>query len=637
MMYKVIIEYNQHYITIDDMVGGKITQAINSIDSFNFTVYPNSKGYDSLFPFVTKVKVVDETTDKDLFVGRVLKIEDSMDENGLILKDVTCESRMAWLCDSVLTPKTYPATENGARTIIEGIVNQHNSCVGYDKKLTCGQVTVSLQSSPNSFITNYENTLDWINDTLIERLGGEIQIRDGDDGTVYLDYLDRIGEPSNTRIELAINMKTITQDIDETSIITRLYPLGANKDNGTTRVNISSVNDGKSYIDADDSLIAKYGIIAGTHTWDDVTMPSNLLKKAKEWLKTANKAKEQYEITALDLSKINKRFDEFELGNTYRIVNPLMNIDEELRIIGITTYLDSPYNSRLTFGDRFETMTGFVSKKTKTFENKIQNEKVQTNSYIESKIANATALITGAKGGYVILDPSEKPSRILIMDTNDIDTCTSCIQLNKNGIGFWNKFKNGGSAKQGPYNNAWTIDGNLVASYITANVLTGLAINNGSGTFKVDKNGNVNAKSMTITNGTINNGSGTFKVDSSGNVTANSFKSSSAEITGGSVNISTSSKEQSAIKLSNNQWAVEISPLEIRLKNTSENFFILIQAGGIFGYQISGSSEILRFLIDPKDAIIYTYNSSGKITTQIEGNTGDIFCNSLKTKSHFFD
>lgn len=56
-------------------------------------------------------------------------------------------------------------------------------------------------------------------------------------------------------------------------------------------------------------------------------------------------------------------FEQFELGCWYRVVNPLMGIDEDLRIIGITINLDSPEQSELTFGDKFETMTGFMTAK----------------------------------------------------------------------------------------------------------------------------------------------------------------------------------------------------------------------------------------------------------------------------------
>ena len=208
----------------------------------------------------------------------------------------------------------------------------------------------------------------------------------------------------------------------------------------------------------------------------------------------------------------------------------LWGIDEDLRIIGRVIDLDSPQNSSLTFGDKFETLTNLTAKKNRQLKTVIEDNQFRNMTVINDKVENATQLITGAQGGHVILDPSEKPSRILIMDTDNIDTCTSCIQFNKNGMGFWRK-SDGGSAKTGPYKNAWTIDGNLVAEFITALTLTGLKINNGNGTFKVDEDGNVTLKSVQITNGMINCGNGKFKVDSAGNVIM-----TSANITNGNIN-----------------------------------------------------------------------------------------------------
>ena len=243
----------------------------------------------------------------------------------------------------------------------------------------------------------------------------------------------------------------------------------------------------------------------------------------------------------------------------------------------------------MTFGDKFETLTNLTAKKNRQLKTVIEDNQFRNMTVINDKIENATQLITGAQGGHVILDPSEKPSRILIMDTDNIDTCTSCIQFNKNGMGFWRK-SDGGSAKTGPYKNAWTIDGNLVAEFITALTLTGLKINNGNGTFKVDEDGNVTLKSVQITNGMINCGNGKFTVDSDGNVIANSLKSSSADITGGNINITTSSEFNSVIKLRHNEWTIELSPLQWVLTNSFAGFKMYAQAGMLKG-ELNGEEK----------------------------------------------
>lgn len=609
-----------HSDNLDRISGGKIVKAVNAVDSFTFTIYPDNAGYNKLKPLTTSVTVTDDSTGKDIFIGRVLKCPDSMDEQGLICKSVTCEGRLGWLYDSVQPYAEYKVV--GIRTVLASFISKHNTQVGDDKHISVGQVTVTGENN-YTYSVNWVSTMDAISEQLVGKFGGEIQLRD-QNGKVYIDYLEHIGHGTDTKIELAVNLKTISREVDETSVITRLYPLGTKLTDSEKRLTIGSVNGGKDYIE-DSALVAKYGVISGTQTWDDVTQASILKTKATAYLKNANKAKKQYKITAVDLSTIDMNFEQFELGCWYRVVNPLMGIDEDLRIIGITINLDNPEQSELTFGDKFETMTGFMTAKTKSLQTAIDDSEFRNRQVIDSKIENATKLITGAEGGHVILDPSEKPERILIMDTADINTCKSCIQLNKNGLGFW-KSSDGGSAKDGPYTNAWTIDGNLVASFITALTLTGLKINNGSGTFKVDE---------------------------SGNVVANKLSSKSATITGGTINIKTSSQNTSVIQLSHNEWTLKVSPLEIRIDNSTIGGHIVLQAGAMSGYwnnelkfsldtnsgNISTYTDSGKkvFTVDTNNRAMYLYNENEKTAVQCYGKTGDIMCNSITTKNHTLD
>jgi len=609
-----------HSDNLDCISGGKIVKAVNAVDSFTFTIYPDNAGYDKLKPLTTSVTVTDDSTGKDIFIGRVLKCPDSMDEQGLICKSVTCEGRLGWLYDSVQPYVEYKMV--GISTVLSSFLSKHNAQVGADKRIELGQVTVTA-SNNYTYTANWDKTMDVIADKLIGKFGGEIQLRDKD-GKVYIDYLEHIGHGTDTTIELAVNLKTISREVDETAVITRLYPLGTKLTDSEKRLTIGSVNGGKDYIE-DSALVAKYGVISGTQTWDDVTQASILKTKATAYLKSANKAKKQYKITAVDLSTIDMNFEQFELGCWYRVVNPLMEIDEDLRIIGITINLDNPEQSELTFGDKFETMTGFMTAKTKSLQTAIDDSEFRNRQVIDSKIENATKLITGAEGGHVILDPSEKPERILIMDTADINTCKSCIQLNKNGLGFW-KSSDGGSAKDGPYTNAWTIDGNLVASFITALTLTGLKINNGSGTFSVSEDGTV---------------------------IANRLSSKSATITGGTINIKTSSQNTSVIQLSHNEWTLKVSPLEIRIDNSTIGGHIVLQAGAMSGYwnnelkfsldtnsgNISTYTDSGKkvFTVDTNNRAMYLYNENEKTAVQCYGKTGDIMCNSITTKNHTLD
>lgn len=129
--------------------------------------------------------------------------------------------------------------------------------------------------------------------------------------------------------------------------------------------------------------------------------------------------------------------------------------------------------------------------------NKIANiEKVQTESYsfLEDAIQRATNLITGESGGYVVIHNNSegKPYEILIMDNEDIDQAVHVWRWNKSGWGY------SSTGYNGTYSLAATIDGGIVADFIKAGTIQGIAYNNGSGTFQVDSSGNLRATSAYI-------------------------------------------------------------------------------------------------------------------------------------------
>jgi phage minor structural protein len=115
-------------------------------------------------------------------------------------------------------------------------------------------------------------------------------------------------------------------------------------------------------------------------------------------------------------------------------------------------------------------------------------------SAMQRAIENATRLITGAEGGYVyisnrinakgdILDgieqnqelefEDEKPGEILIMDKPNINSANRMWRWNLGGLGY---SKNG---YNGPYETAITMDGAIVANFITAGELNAGIITTG--------------------------------------------------------------------------------------------------------------------------------------------------------------
>ena len=85
-------------------------------------------------------------------------------------------------------------------------------------------------------------------------------------------------------------------------------------------------------------------------------------------------------------------------------------------------------------------------------------------SLIDGAVSKATGLITGAKGGHVVIktDADKKPQEILIMDTEDINTAVHVWRWNINGFGYSSNGING------PYETAITMDGHILGKFIYA-------------------------------------------------------------------------------------------------------------------------------------------------------------------------
>lgn len=357
---KTVINSISTHIEAPRLLSGNIKKSINSIDNFTFTILPNNAGYDEINPLTTLVEVLNTKTNEVEFEGRVLNAKVSMDSKGLFSKNIVCESELAYLMDSV---QEYGEYKNiTVKNFLNTIINKHNEQVPNDKRFTLGEVTVEDSNTLYRYL-GYSKTLDTIKNKLIDKLGGELQIRKVNN-VRYLDYLTSIGEVKSTQIRIAKNLKSLDEEKDPSQIITRLIPLGATiekeiseKEEGRTgeeseKLTISSVNNGKNYID-DLKAQETYGVIVGTVDFNDVTKADTLLKKGQKYLEQNNKVVGKYSLSVLDLSVIGLDLHSFKVGNQYKLINPIMNINEYLRVIDKDIDIYNPQNSKLTVGQKF--------------------------------------------------------------------------------------------------------------------------------------------------------------------------------------------------------------------------------------------------------------------------------------------
>ena len=105
----------------------------------------------------------------------------------------------------------------------------------------------------------------------------------------------------------------------------------------------------------------------------------------------------------------------------------------------------------------------------------IEKEVARNKSAMQKAIENATKLITGQNGGYVVMNATADghPYEILIMNTDDIQTATKLWRWNLGGLGY------SSTGYNGQYGTAITMDGAIVANYITTGTLNAGLIKTG--------------------------------------------------------------------------------------------------------------------------------------------------------------
>ena len=442
-----------------------LTQEMGSAGSFTFRVHKEHPYYKQLKVLTSEVIVYDDGA--CVFCGRMWRPEQDFDN----MVAITCEGELTYLLDSRQRPFTYTGGIDG---YIGQLLDVHNSQVDASRQIKKGNIVVSGDGGYKEWtVQGFSDTLTLLRQ-LPESFGGYLRVRH-EAGVRYLDYLWDYGGINTQVIRFGENLLDLTHYVDATQIITCLIPQGADveykDESGETQsraVDITSVNGGVDYIENAEA-VELYGRIWGYQKWDDVTEPGILLAKSREYLKEASTLPASMEVSAVALAAIDSPVQQFQLGFWTDVSSDPHGINQKFLLTRREINLLDPGQGSITLGRQTETLTGTTVKNQTAVSERIEKVAEDTAQEINRRVENATQLIMGGKGGYVVIDNIEPdtgntttPWRILIMNTPDKETATNVIQFNQNGIGFSTTGING------PYKNAWTIDGNLVADFITA-------------------------------------------------------------------------------------------------------------------------------------------------------------------------
>lgn len=364
--YKLLNPLTIHHATAfgNKLSKGEIKQILNGLDLFVCSLSLNNAGYRKVEPIKNMIIVKNTLTNSVVFEGRVREVVNTMSNMNETLH---CESLLAYLYDSY---QIYRGMGNDpVEVYFRLIIEQHNRTVEAHKRFKVGLVTV-VNSTDNVYRgINYTSTMDLIKDKLINRLGGYLRYRRVN-GELVIDYLKEIGEVSETPLQLSKNLVNATKNLKSDELVTRIVPVGAeietedepesspNVDITRPRVTIGDVNGGVLHLD-DSELIKRFGVISKVVDWNDVNIPSILKQKGQNFLDNQRVFLTTWNIDAIELGLIDKRFEEFVIGNSYPIINPYLSSVETLQVIERSIDINNPQKSNLTIGNGAKTLSQY--------------------------------------------------------------------------------------------------------------------------------------------------------------------------------------------------------------------------------------------------------------------------------------
>ena len=391
-MYSIYCDNTLIYdSTLKDYVitKGVVIKEINKSGSFVFTIYSSNPFYNTIQKMKSIMTVF--KGNELIFRGRVIKEVLGFYKD----KTFTCEGELGFLLDSIMRPYEFTGTPEDLLTMF---IDSHNSQVDETKRFRVGTVTVT---DPNDYIvrsnSNYESVSENLYTRLVDTLGGYIFITE-DNGERVINWYAESPYRSSQPIEFGENLLDFTKTNGAEDIATAIIPLGYEIEDEETgekhRLTIAEVNNGVDYVYNEDA-VNLYGWIYKVETWDDVTVASNLKTKGESFLLDKIKQSITIELSAIDLSLMDRSIDSFELGDYINIISAPHNIDDDYLLEKQTIDLLKPDNDKITLGYSYRSFTdksvvsnnqnNTLAQKVEIIERNVADSSVITNDLITLK------------------------------------------------------------------------------------------------------------------------------------------------------------------------------------------------------------------------------------------------------------
>lgn len=437
--------------------------------------------------------------------------------------------------------------------------------------------------------------------------------------TRAVSLLNHVGSTDRRRYSFGRNLTDVKRRIDATDVYTRLYPYGkgiqstdseGNPTGGYGRkLNISTVNDGKTYIE-DDTAVGTWGLIGPNGTrvhastsmdYPDIDDATKLLEAARETLKTLTTPKVSYTATVAVLGIEGESRLGIGIGDDVSLYDetftPALHVDG--RVLEITDNILDPLSNatKITLGNITDSYTAkrteTDSKITELWNNSSTWNDAATlqGGYVDS-IINGLNQQMNVTGGYVYMEPG---TGITVYDKPRNQNPTMAIQL---GGGY---FRIADSKKS---DGTWDWRTMGTGSGLVADIIVAGSIRGGASSWNLET-GEISFKQGLITD---------QKNNTSWNLTTGDFRTNGSiegsTISGGTIegtDISGSTITGSTITAGTFNASTFNSPT--------------INSGDISGSTITSERSPRRIVLDGG---ILNFYYSGSQTAQIRSSSGGL-------------
>lgn len=376
-----------------------------------------------------------------------------------------------------------PFTAQNAAAACAGLIN--NAAVESPFEITTQVGTIAdfkvdVPSSVRSWFGGKEGSL-------IDIYGGEWHY---DNYTAMLD--DSRGQDRGVVIRYGVNLIDFQQEKNCEEVWTGVLPYWANEEGTVVRANIINLEGSFDF--------RRILCLDLSQDFEEQPTTAQLIARAQTYI-NANKIGVPRVSLSLDWAQST---EVVELCDTVTVEFERLGISTKAKCVRTVWDALKERYTRIEIGDARTNITDTIH----NLQQEEEKQKTSVSNAMLRAIANATALITGNEGGYFIVHDSNGdgfPDETLWMDTNDIETATRVWRFNQAGLGF------SSSGYDGPYGLAITMNGEIVADFVTTGTLSAVDIDG------VNITGS-NITGGTVTGATLSNG-GTFEVDPDGVVT----------------------------------------------------------------------------------------------------------------------